>query len=179
MDVYAIGMMMAEMLAGEPILRCTAVEACLAQLDPKRIELPERVASSGLGAVIRRATEKDLELRYGNAAEMLAALRRIGPGASTAPPPRAQDTAELAPSRDSLSPTELMPNPELVLGPLLAAPPSAPPVSQTLTTRPPAALPAVAPRESALGWLGAAAALLILAVAATAIAIYLVRTAGN
>lgn len=203
MDVYAIGMMMAEMLTGEPVLRGAAVDACLAQLQPTRIELPERVESSGLGSVVHRATEKDLALRYANAAEMLAALRRVAPGASSeAPAPREARAAQgaagtgsaepqgapstrpprgngaesaassgVTPSRDSLAPTELMPNPELVLGSPLAPSPAP---TRTASTMPPAA----APRSGGvLGWLGATAALLILAIAATAIVIYVLRTA--
>ena len=179
MDVYAIGMMMAEMLTGEPVLRCTAVDACLAQLDPARIALPARVERSGLAAVIRRATEKDLDLRYANAAEMLAALRRVGPTASSDPP--APLEAEKV-SRDSLSPTELMANPELVLGELLVnqpalAAPVTPPPAPPLPMPPSAPPPPPAGSESSFKWLGATALLLLLAIAVTAFFVYTLRTA--
>jgi serine/threonine protein kinase len=181
MDVYAIGMMMAEMLTGEPVLRCTAVEACLAQLATERIALPERVERSSLASVIRRATEKDLALRYSNASEMLAALRRVGPTASSeAPAPRESTPAPdhpapsaATPSRDSLAPTSLMPNPELVIGPLLAPAPPLSAGSPSTIPAPSGSLPSPAPRAAA--WLIAAVALLIFAIAATAVGVYLLR----
>jgi serine/threonine protein kinase len=182
MDVYAVGMMMAEMLTGEPVLRCTAVEACLAQLEPARIPLPERVERSGLAAVIRRATEKDLDVRYANAAEMLAGLRRVGPTASSEAP--APLESEKARNRDSMSPTEVMPNPELVLGELLFNQPAlAAPAAPLAPARPPAPLPPSAPPPAtaraggSAKWLGATVLLLLLAILLTAFFVYAVRTA--
>jgi len=159
MDLYALGMMMAEMLTGQPLLRCSAVEACLEQLRPERIELPNRVVRSGLGDIILRATDKDPVRRYATAQEMLddleavsTSLASVPPGPPSAPPP-AGDAAD----RASLAPTEVMKNPE--------------------GTRLPAGVAPAAAESSGVGWAVLSVALLLLAMAATAFGVYAWRTA--
>ncbi len=85
MDIYAIGMMMAEMLSGAPLIRGSPMDACRAQLSPVNIELPASVARSRLGRVIRRSIDKDPRSRHGTAADLLSDLELALK--SPAPPP--------------------------------------------------------------------------------------------
>ncbi|MBI3206082.1 MAG: serine/threonine protein kinase [Myxococcales bacterium] len=160
MDLYATGMMMAEMLSGEPTLTCSVAEACLAQLDDRRIPLPAFLESSRLWPVIARATEKSLEKRYATANEMLGALERVYDRLSPAPlisrAPRADG------DRTSFVPTTVMQAPEPARSP---------------STLPPAAR-ATARESKTAGWLVATAALLVLAIALTAYGLYWARTHG-
>ncbi|MBK8995318.1 MAG: serine/threonine protein kinase [Myxococcales bacterium] len=85
MDLYAVGMMLAEMLCGHPIVRGTPMEAAQAQLAKELVPLPEVVERSVLGRLIRRATEKSPEARFANGQEMLAELERLSPRLSSEP----------------------------------------------------------------------------------------------
>jgi serine/threonine protein kinase len=82
MDLYAIGMMMAEMLAGVPVLRGTPMEACMAQLANTPIEFPEAARRSALWPIIRRAATKDVAARYSSADQVLADLTQVKPSAT-------------------------------------------------------------------------------------------------
>ena len=176
MDVYATGMMLAEMLVGAPILRCSAVEACLEQLKDERIPLPEVVQRSGLWPVIERATDKNLDRRYGSATDMIADLERVRAGLSPTPlvdtpPPTSEDDADLRPS---LVPTSVMQNPENVPS---VAPEAASGPAPALV---PSLAPSLAPAESTGQgrWVIAAVLLLMLALTVTALGVYVMRTGG-
>ena len=110
MDLYATGTMLAEMLSGEPTLTCSVAEACLAQLDPRRIPLPGFLESSRLWPVIWRATDKSLATRYGTANEMLGELERVYDQLSTAPLVARASGADGA--RTSVVPTSVMRTPD-------------------------------------------------------------------
>jgi eukaryotic-like serine/threonine-protein kinase len=100
MDVYAVGMMMAEMLAGAPVLRGTPMDACLKQLANDPIELPEAATSSTIGPVLSHAVDKDLAKRYGTAEQMLRDIERLLPslGRGAAAPPAFAPEEEPLPS---------------------------------------------------------------------------------
>jgi eukaryotic-like serine/threonine-protein kinase len=79
MDVYAVGMMLAEMLCGHPVVRGTPLEAAMEQLAKSPVALPEAVERSKLGAVIRRAVDKEPATRLGSAQELLFEIERLMP----------------------------------------------------------------------------------------------------
>lgn len=98
MDLYAVGMMLAEMLCGHPVVRGTPLEAAQAQLGPGPVPLPDAVERSVLGKMIRRAVDKDPAARFQVGLEMLSELERLTPRLSTAPlapVPHAVPEAEL------------------------------------------------------------------------------------
>jgi serine/threonine-protein kinase len=76
MDLYAVGMIMAEMIAGDPLIRGSEAHACLEQLSPSPIALPPAVLASRLAPIIRRALEKDASRRYPLASHMLSDIER-------------------------------------------------------------------------------------------------------
>jgi hypothetical protein len=82
-DVYALGLVLAEALTGQTIVRAasTAMTA-IEQASDKPVLLPAAVLQSPLGAAIRRATQKPLERRYATAAEMRAEIQAIADGAA-------------------------------------------------------------------------------------------------
>ncbi len=86
-DLYALGLVMAEMLTGRPVFPGDdALAVLMAQLSDARVPLPPAVLASPLGPVIARATEKPVALRFASAQEMLQHLSAIGGAAATAPP---------------------------------------------------------------------------------------------
>ncbi|MFO0552952.1 MAG: protein kinase [Polyangiaceae bacterium] len=85
-DLYALGLMMAEMLTAAPVFRGnTALEIALRQIEDIPVPLVGAVRHGPLGHIIARATEKDPTRRFGSALEMLAALRAASTGANTGP----------------------------------------------------------------------------------------------
>lgn len=82
-DLYALGLVMAELLTGRPVYDGDDPSAIvLAQLSPRPVPLPAVVLASPLGRIIERATQKDPALRYRSAAEMRSALEALGLGAA-------------------------------------------------------------------------------------------------
>ncbi|MBI3203343.1 MAG: protein kinase [Myxococcales bacterium] len=77
-DLYSLGLVMAELLAGEPVFRGATIDVCIEQVSPRAVPLPEAVLSSPLAAVIARATDKEAARRFQSAGEMLAALPGAG-----------------------------------------------------------------------------------------------------
>ncbi|MFO0565646.1 MAG: serine/threonine-protein kinase [Polyangiaceae bacterium] len=153
MDVYALGVMLAEMLSGRPVLECSAAEACLEQLRPERIPLPAELERSKLWPVLCRATEKDLDARYATVNELLGALEHAY--ASLSPAPLVERPREER-VRISWVPTTVMENPE-----------HAPPAGATAPPR---------GTRQPFGWVAATLALLVFAIVATAFAVYWLRT---
>ncbi len=84
MDLYAVGIMMAEMLAGKPVIGGSAADACLVQLSDDPIPLPPPALESRLAPVIQKAVEKDPARRYQLANSMLEDLARVQQGAPIA-----------------------------------------------------------------------------------------------
>lgn len=95
-DVYALGLVMAEMLTGEPVFRgATAMQVAMMQIEERPIPLSPVVLGSPLGPVIVRATQKDPARRFSSAFEMLGVLRGAADHSGAAPRP-ATDRPELA-----------------------------------------------------------------------------------
>jgi serine/threonine-protein kinase len=87
-DLYALGLVMAEAFTGERVVRgASSMEIAVRQASPAPVALPEAALASPLGPVIRRATEKRMELRFASAGEMLehieAAMRTAKPAPVT------------------------------------------------------------------------------------------------
>ncbi len=76
MDLYALGLLMAEMLEGSAVIRGSGGAACMAQLSPDPIALPPAALASRLRPVIVKAVDKDPERRYQLASAMLEDIDR-------------------------------------------------------------------------------------------------------
>ena len=76
-DLYALGLLVAEMLTGAPVVRGSSdIEVLLAHVMPEPHRLEPAVLATPLGAIVERAVRKPMEARYGSAAEMLAELQQ-------------------------------------------------------------------------------------------------------
>ena len=85
-DLYALGLVMAEMLTGERVYgNGSSLQICMQQASPRPVPLPEVVIKSALGPVIQGATAKDAAERYASAEAMLDALGGVAPGLGSAP----------------------------------------------------------------------------------------------
>lgn len=74
-DVYAMGLIMAEMVRGDKILEIESVyDTILFQASPTNIKFPPEVINSPFAEVINRATQKSIDKRYKTAQEMGADL---------------------------------------------------------------------------------------------------------
>ncbi|MBN1947348.1 MAG: serine/threonine protein kinase [Bradymonadales bacterium] len=79
-DLYAMGLIMAEMLTGKPVFHGENTNLIIvAQLSPGDPPIQEEVMRSPLGSVIRRATTKSLARRFKTAIEMLKTMDRAEP----------------------------------------------------------------------------------------------------
>ncbi len=79
-DIYALGLICAELLAGQSVFAGTGRwEVLQKQVSPDPIELPPKMEHTPLGQVFRRALSKDPEQRYRAAEDMLADLDTIEP----------------------------------------------------------------------------------------------------
>jgi serine/threonine protein kinase len=70
-DLYAMGLVMAEMLAGEPVVKGNVqVDVLMAHGNTKALPLDDVIERSAFAAVIRRALAKELDVRYRTALQM-------------------------------------------------------------------------------------------------------------
>ena len=77
-DVYAMGLMLAEMALGKKIIDIENVyDTILFQASPKPVKLPRELKKSAFYKIIKRAVAKDLGDRYSSATEMLEDLRAL------------------------------------------------------------------------------------------------------
>ncbi len=82
-DLYALGLVMAEAIAGRPVFAGdSGLAVCMAQLSDAPVPLPPVVLASPLAAVITRATRKAPAARFASAAEMLAQIEASTPSLS-------------------------------------------------------------------------------------------------
>lgn len=77
-DLYAVGLIMAECLVGEPIVMGKDVVQILCQqASDREIPVPDPVKRTPLWPVIKKSIEKDPNARFSSALEMLKALQAI------------------------------------------------------------------------------------------------------
>ena len=77
-DVYAMGLIIAEMLTGEPLMKADSdAEIIARQLSPESAVMPPEVAAGPLAEVIGYATQKTIEHRYTGAEHMLQAIEQV------------------------------------------------------------------------------------------------------
>lgn len=77
-DIYAMGLIMAEMITGTKLVQIDAVyDTIMFQASGKSIKLPPDVASGPFGTIIERAIAKDLDQRYTSATDMILDLEAL------------------------------------------------------------------------------------------------------
>jgi len=77
-DIYALGLIMAEMITGEKIITIESVyDTILFQASGKPIKMPQAVVDHPLGPVVQKAVAKALQDRYATAEEMARALFEV------------------------------------------------------------------------------------------------------
>ncbi|MBI3201959.1 MAG: serine/threonine protein kinase [Myxococcales bacterium] len=135
MDLYAVGMMLAEMLCGQPVVGGTPLEAAQVQLSPTPVSLPDAVERSVLGRTIRRALDKDPAARFQVGFEMLSELERLTPRLSSAPLAVVSRGAAEAELPSGQVPTQLLSpasgNAPTLVAPLQAPAPRPPPADRS------------------------------------------------
>jgi len=108
-DVYAVGLMLIEMLTARRVFRGAAIDVARAQVGPDPVELPPGFAGTPLGDTIAVAVRKHETARYPDARAMLAALEPQ-PGKPVAAAPVASLPAPAVPAapRSTLLPWVLL-----------------------------------------------------------------------
>ncbi|TXD31981.1 serine/threonine protein kinase [Lujinxingia vulgaris] len=77
-DIYALGLILAEMLTGEKVVNIENVyDTIVFQGSKKDIKLPRELRRSVFAPILERAIAKDLDRRYPSAIEMIDALRAL------------------------------------------------------------------------------------------------------
>lgn len=77
-DIYAMGLVLAEMLMGHPVYRGKHnLILASEQLSAERVPLPEEVLTGPLGQIINKACEKQQTKRYENVSLMLEELQEM------------------------------------------------------------------------------------------------------
>ena len=75
-DLYSLGLTLYELVMGEPAYNASSpYELAMYHLTPDPLELPGLLRGTRLGAVIAKAAEKDPDLRYASAVDMLRDLQ--------------------------------------------------------------------------------------------------------
>ncbi|MFW5966830.1 MAG: serine/threonine-protein kinase [Persicimonas sp.] len=82
-DLYAMGLIMAEMLTGEKVVQIEAVyDTILFQASDDPLVLPPEVRRSPFSKIISRAVAKDVDERYKTATDMILDIEALGLGDS-------------------------------------------------------------------------------------------------
>ena len=76
-DIFAVGLILAEMVTGKPLLPSDPIQAARLATAKAPIPLPDWLKAAALGAVLARALNKDPEQRYQSAEEMLNDLSDV------------------------------------------------------------------------------------------------------
>ncbi len=74
MDVYAMGLVLAEMMMGHPVVQAEHFYSCVVQHITGNLKFPEALLAGPLGPVIRKATAKSPADRYPDAHALLEGL---------------------------------------------------------------------------------------------------------
>ncbi len=77
LDVYQMGLILVEMLAGRAVVDDTNMWKCAMRHVGRELSVPELLLDSPLGPVIERALAADPQDRYGDAGEFAAALESL------------------------------------------------------------------------------------------------------
>lgn len=75
-DIYALGLIFCELVLGEPVMDAPTPFAVVARQMNEEVPIPELIAESALGPVVRRAVQKDPHQRFDDAHEMYIAVER-------------------------------------------------------------------------------------------------------
>ncbi len=78
-DLYALGLVMAEALTGQPVYSrdLSLIELLRGQMSMELPPIPRGVLEGPLGAIVQAATQKRVDLRYRSAAQMLEDIERV------------------------------------------------------------------------------------------------------
>lgn len=166
-DIYALGTVLYEMLAGRPPHVQAHVPALLVEIAivaPRPLSQARPDVPAALSAVVAKAMAKDREGRYPTVEGLLAELRRASVANAPSEPAAAVDAATLDPARPAAAPAGLTPREAPTLDERAAA-------RETPLAAP---TPHSAPLRPAL-WRGAAMA----AIAVTAVAAAWWSTSGE
>ncbi len=79
-DLFAVALVLAEMIGGAPVYQGEAMQICLAKLNGQPVQFPASIPLTLL-AVLQRATSFDVARRHRSAAELRSALQATGLGA--------------------------------------------------------------------------------------------------
>lgn len=77
LDVYQMGLILVELLSGEPVIKTDNAFECLRIHTFGLLELPEYLLQSALGPVLKQALDAEYERRYPNAAAFADALSKV------------------------------------------------------------------------------------------------------
>jgi len=97
-DLYAVGLMLAEMLTGRIVYGGNPSDVALAQLSQHPVPLSPELSHSPLFHVLTRATQKEAARRYQSAAEMLRDLDAVPLAPSLHPAPAVLPPSGYAPT---------------------------------------------------------------------------------
>ncbi len=101
-DLYALGVMLFEMLTGGRPYKGGAVTLMRQHILHEVPELPENIAQTidtAVGAILKKLMAKDADARYATAGEFVAAVDSITGKTPSAPPASRLQTSQPAPSR--------------------------------------------------------------------------------
>lgn len=164
-DLYALGLVMSEMLTGQTVYRGDSLMHIYAQqLSSQAVPLPEAVRSSPLGPIITQATAKQASARFESAAAMLQALEAAsaqGGWSITAPHQDFLDVPRPAPRDTSSRAFEQTTDSAAVTPPPVAPPRPARPAREVPAPEAPARAPAARRGPGAAVWALAVAGLLV------------------
>lgn len=79
MDVYQMGLLLVEVLAGEPVVKARNDMACAQAHVKGELSVPDALRAGSLGPILERALAHDHEARFANAAEFARALSQVDP----------------------------------------------------------------------------------------------------
>ncbi len=167
-DLYAVGLLLAEMLSGAPVFSGAGMAVCVEKLRAGRAPLPEAVVRGPFAGVIERVTRPAPEARYASAGALREALLATG----VSPEPiRARSAPGGA---AATAPTEVaLPSPSGGMGAV------SPSWGESAQAPVPVAALAMEPRRSGRGWIAAIAIVVVAGSLVAAVAWWRLGAAGR